>query len=685
MSPEPLLASCSALITLLTLLTQRAPTASRPAFGSPRAPRLATAALLALALAAPHLALAEPSAQASAAASHPAAPPAPSSSPALAAPPSAIPAPAASPPAAVSPPPGAVPRGSPPPPSAPTPAPTSPSTAAVTFAQPPPGRGVDLSTPRKAVDALLRFAHGHDYTHAAACLDLRALPYGSRNTEGPTLARDLVSVLDRKLWLDLSKISDDVEGEPSDGANWELLGTIALGDAAIPTPIALTRSYEGGSHVWQISKVTVAAIPALSEKFGDQWLEPYLPQALVRAKLLTVSAWQWMAIAASLSLSIALGRALARIVGGGLERLARTTSASWDDTLARTARGPLRPILSLGVAYLLIHPLRLSVPAQSVVDHLTITLLVFAAARLASRLIAASADMLEGRLPEDTAGELQSRGIRTQLQVARRLSSILIGVVACSLVLIQFEVVRSVGVSLLASAGLLGVLFGVAAQKSLAGVIAGIQVSMSQPIRLGDIVVVEGEYGTIEEINLTYVIVKIWDERRLVMPIGRFLDAPFQNWTKMGLPLTGTVFVHVDPAAPVPLLRAEVARLCQTHKAWDGRKCSLLVTDSSERTITVRASVSAANADALWDLRCAVREGLIAFLNDLDGGAYLPRLRMIAPTPLSPEQPRPSGRSAPPAPPPPDPIAASEAAGPGPAAPGAPSPEPASPDRTPPS
>jgi small-conductance mechanosensitive channel len=208
-----------------------------------------------------------------------------------------------------------------------------------------------------------------------------------------------------------------------------------------------------------------------------------------------------------------------------------------------------------------------------------------------------------------------------------RLAGVFIVVISTALVLMQFAIVRNVGVSLLASAGVAGVVIGFAAQKSLGTIVAGLQLSLTQPIRIGDSLVIEGEFGTIEQILLTYVVVRLWDDRRMVVPVTRFLDQPFQNWSKVTAQLTGAVTITCDFSTPVARAREELQRVVSESRLWDGRTCALQVTEANERSITLRALVSAANASAAWDLRCEVREKLIAFLCALDGGKHLPRVR----------------------------------------------------------
>jgi hypothetical protein len=278
---------------------------------------------------------------------------------------------------------------------------------------------------------------------------------------------------------------------------------------------------------------------------------------------------------------------------------------------------------------LLTSQLALPATAQSVVEHMVYTGLVTGVAWLLTSSINAGSIFYEGALADDTAGELRSRSLRTRLTVARSVGSALLLLTTAAILLMQFEVVRSVGVSMLASAGVAGVVLGFAAQKSLSGVIAGLQLSISQPVRIGDLVQYENELGTIEEINLTYVVLKIWDERRLVIPISKFIETPVQNWSRGSLQLLGTITIHADPMVPVPLVRAEFERLCKEHKLWDGRKGQLHVWDMTPETVVLRGLISVSRPDDLVDLRSDLREGLISYLRGLDGGAYLPRRRWV--------------------------------------------------------
>lgn len=213
------------------------------------------------------------------------------------------------------------------------------------------------------------------------------------------------------------------------------------------------------------------------------------------------------------------------------------------------------------------------------------------------------------------ADNLRERKIRTQLQFIRRLLVGLIIFVSISIVLLSFDAMRKIGTGLLTGVGIGGIIIGFAAQRSLGNLLAGFQIAFTQPVRIGDAVVVENEFGTIEEITLTYVVVKIWDERRMVLPINYFIEKPFQNWTRTSSELLGTVTIYTDYSVPVNEVREELTRLLQANKLWDNRVNALQVTNVTERTIELRALMSGRNSGDVFDLRCYVRENLLQFIS----------------------------------------------------------------------
>ncbi|HSY17060.1 MAG TPA: mechanosensitive ion channel domain-containing protein, partial [Candidatus Acidoferrales bacterium] len=204
----------------------------------------------------------------------------------------------------------------------------------------------------------------------------------------------------------------------------------------------------------------------------------------------------------------------------------------------------------------------------------------------------------------------------------------IISLLAVASVLMLFDEVRRLGTSLIASAGVIGVIIGFAAQKTIANLFAGFQLAMAQPIRLDDVVVVEGEWGRIEEITLTYVVIRIWDDRRLVVPLSYFIEKPFQNWTRVSADLLGSVLVWVDYSLPLAETRQAVKAILENHPLWDKRFWNLQVTDATEHTMQIRVLATAADSTKAWDLRCDIREQLIGFIQK-NHPESLPRRRNL--------------------------------------------------------
>lgn len=212
------------------------------------------------------------------------------------------------------------------------------------------------------------------------------------------------------------------------------------------------------------------------------------------------------------------------------------------------------------------------------------------------------------------ADNLRSRKVHTQYNILERIIIFIIILTAISITLMLFEDVKKIGFSLFASAGIATVILGLAAQKVIGTILAGLQIAITQPIRIDDVVIVEKEWGWIEEIALTYVVVRIWDKRRLVLPSTYFIEQPFQNWTRTTAEILGTVFIYASYHVPIDALRDELTRLLNANPIWDGQVNNMQVTDAKENMIEIRALVSARNSSDAWDLRVYVREHLIGFL-----------------------------------------------------------------------
>ncbi|WP_300440879.1 mechanosensitive ion channel domain-containing protein [Christiangramia sp.] len=226
-----------------------------------------------------------------------------------------------------------------------------------------------------------------------------------------------------------------------------------------------------------------------------------------------------------------------------------------------------------------------------------------------------------------STNNLKARKVYTQYTILENIIIFIIVTLSVGIALMSFESIRSVGVSLLTSAGIAGIIIGLAAQKAIGTLLAGIQIAITQPIRLDDVVIVEGEWGWIEEINLTYVVVRIWDKRRLVVPTTYFIEKTFQNWTRTSADILGTVFIYTDYGLPVEVIREEQTRLLNNTNLWDGNVNVLQVTNASEKTVELRVLVSAKDSPTAWDLRVYLREKLLAFIQD-KYPEHLPKTRI---------------------------------------------------------
>jgi len=230
------------------------------------------------------------------------------------------------------------------------------------------------------------------------------------------------------------------------------------------------------------------------------------------------------------------------------------------------------------------------------------------------RAVAAGEQAILRDHPMEVADNLAARRIQTQTRVLSRVLMGAIILVGASMVLLTFPMVRQIGTALLASAGIIGLVAGIAAKPVFGNLIAGLQIALTQPIRLDDVVIVEGEWGRVEEIGSSYVVVRIWDERRMVVPLTWFIENPFQNWTRRSADLLGTAFLWLDYRAPIAAIRTELERICKGEALWDGRVCVTQVTETTDHTLQVRLLVSARNSGDAFDLRCIVRERMLDFL-----------------------------------------------------------------------
>ena len=321
--------------------------------------------------------------------------------------------------------------------------------------------------------------------------------------------------------------------------------------------------------------------------------------------------------------AVNVGAAAAVIVAGlaaysfffiALRRFAARGHILLDKSINLHCAAPLRlifPLLALDIALpsLDIHS---SVDALS--EHLVALLLIAAMAWLIIRTMLVVEDMLVEQFRLDVLDNLRARRVRTQFEVFRRVAAVAVFVVALGIALTTFQWANTLGDTVLASAGIVGLVAGITARPTIENLVAGLQIALTEPIRLEDVVIANGEWGQIEEITTTYVVVRTWDLRRVILPISYFIQTPFQNWTWKTADLMAYVYLYLDYTMPIEPLRLEFTRILANSALWDKRVNVLQVSDASEHAIQVRALMSAADSNSAWDLRCEVREKLLEFV-----------------------------------------------------------------------
>lgn len=356
--------------------------------------------------------------------------------------------------------------------------------------------------------------------------------------------------------------------------------------------------------------------------------EQHLPEVLTREAFLGLSTYQW----AGLAILTLAGLLLGTLIQWGLERargiLEARTINPWDEHWVSVLIGPVR----LAVTLLVVHygcPLfGLDDYTQATLRVLVRSLLIVTLTWLGVRMVRVGARFLEDYLGRTITDPARLRAIHTQVRVPAGLLHGLVLLVGVALVMLQFEPVAGIGLSLLASAGVVGIVVGLAAQRTVANLLASLQIAFTQPIKIGDTVEAEKEIGVVEEINVTYVAVQLWDRSRLIVPLTYFVEKPFRNLSKTTSDLVGAVLMHADYTVPVEEVRAELTRILEATDLWDRRVYALQVTELTPASVELRAIVSAVDNAKLWSLRCHVRERLLAWLQT-QGRGHLPVARYV--------------------------------------------------------
>lgn len=340
------------------------------------------------------------------------------------------------------------------------------------------------------------------------------------------------------------------------------------------------------------------------------------------------------AVALALVLHWGLFAALGRAVKRGEEKHAREEgekdagngNGSLGRRIIQRAKGPARIAFMIIAVELTLPLIAMPEAVEVLIGRIISLFFIGVVGWLAILIVRALTEIRLSRYDLDAEDNLEARRISTRMRVLRQMATMLIVLITVAAMLMTFPAVRSVGVSMFASAGVAGIVVGFAARPVLSNLLAGIQIALTQPLRIGDAVIMEGEWGWIEEITSTYVVVKIWDWRRLVVPLTQVIEKPFQNWTRETSSIIGNVVWYLDYTAPVAKMREKLKEFLDESELWDGNVQVLQVIDTTQDTVQLRALMSAKNSPIAWDLRCEVREKMIAWLQAEHPGA-LPRTR----------------------------------------------------------
>ena len=499
------------------------------------------------------------------------------------------------------------------------------------------GTTPNLQTPQAALEYFVRAVRAEQYAAAGRALNLNLFPPSEQPAAAPVLARQLYYVLDKQLGFDWEGLPDRPDGmveqpsTPNDPIAGQPRRSIRLGMLSLDgrdVVIRLQRVKPGdAAPVWVFSPQTVENVRPLYRQYGPGPIQRFMPAWAQTQVLGQTALWAWLALLVLFALGALLAVVLRRFTK---HRLARSDS-HWIQGMGESIATPVAVVAGFLLVYS-VAKLALSLPLVVTLTLLILTILAFV--WLAMRVI----EYLTTHIARDQVDDIaelsgdeknQQQRWLTYLSVGRRVLVFLLFLVAVGVIVTQFEPLRTLGISLMASAGLATVILGIAAQPVLGNIVAGLQIALSRPVRIGDSVVYEGDWGYVEDVTYTYVLIQTWDHRRLVVPLQHLITHPFENWTIRNAHLVKPIHLYADFSLDVDRVREKFSELVRSSADWDEKKEPIVqVVAVEDDTMELRALCSAKDASTAWDLHCRLREELVAWLRDLDGGKHLPSQRI---------------------------------------------------------
>ena len=497
---------------------------------------------------------------------------------------------------------------------------------------------INLQTPQAALEFFLRSSRDGNYARAAHALNLNLFSIQQQDESATELAEKLAYILDDKRLINWSEVSDRPDGEMPivPGGSNPLAGnprrTLSLGELMLdsrPISINLQRVRVGeAAPVWVFSASTVENIRALYDTFGPNALDRALPAWAKARPFWGVALWEWLALLLLIGASALLGWGVSALSSVVAERSGDDFASQLVDKLA----APLASTIALGIMFSLTSG---GIPyTDAVLDFvspLMWILFIVSLIWLGSSFINYLAEQYRKVEIQDLEGEdkAEERKRRTLISVGRRAFIFFAILLGLGVMLSRFANLEVIGTTLLTSAGIAGAVLGIAAQPSLGNIIAGIQIAITRPVRIGDTVIVDGSWAYIEDLRYTYAVVRTWDERRIILPLRELITEPVENWSHTDTHMVKPVYLYLDYKTDVEQVREKFIELVEASEYYDGEdEPQVLVTGVDNETIKLRGTVSGKDPDDAWALECEVREAMLAFLRDLDDGEHLPRQRV---------------------------------------------------------
>jgi small-conductance mechanosensitive channel len=504
---------------------------------------------------------------------------------------------------------------------------------------PPSGGPLNLRTPQETLKNFFDASREGDFAKASRALNLSSIPIADRPWYAPYLAERFYYVLNKQPWINRSTIPDREDGQldgdsrassPDAGKPRRSIKVATIPLDQWDVEIRLERfKPSDGSAVWLFSPATVEKIIPLYQTYGPGPLVQYFPPPVRRHLYNGDPVWQGLVMLVSTIAAAALGLFMERLIVFLLQRFGGT----FVKVAASRTQGPIVLLMSAFVFYYVTYTLlSLSGPVFGLFEPIVSVVLIIAVTWLGIRVIELLAEVYSNIYRDKIALEEESeaRKLLTHVSVIRRLVIFCAVCAGVGVGIYQARILDGWSTSFLASAGIISVIIGIAAQNVLGNILAGVQIAITQPARIGDSVSFEGNWGYIEDIGFTYVTIRTWDARRLVVPVAYFVSHPFENWSMRESNVLSVIHLFVDYGTNIELVRAKFAELLKTCPLWDGRaEPSLQVIGVREQCIELRAICSAKDGPTAWDLSCLLREQLVAFVQSLENGRFLPKYRVV--------------------------------------------------------